>query len=315
MIATNNFLNTLGIALAAAIHWLLKSVLHLAPDQIILLIRIITLAGTVAALYLLPDYVVRFVLWLVTHSIYQIRVVGREQVPENGPALLVSNHVSFVDALLIGASIPRFIRFMLHRDYYDLKWLHWFFRLMHSIPVSASSRRDIVESLKRARAELEKGDVVCIFAEGAISRTGHVQSFKRGFERIVQGTDIPIIPVHLDQIWGSIFSFAGGRFFWKWPKLLPYPATVSFGKPLPANATVQEVRQAVLELESDAFAIGAAPAISCTIVSSAWPSVAGFPFVWPTRPAPSLAMARRSSPAGCLPNGCAVTVPMRRWWV
>jgi acyl-[acyl-carrier-protein]-phospholipid O-acyltransferase/long-chain-fatty-acid--[acyl-carrier-protein] ligase len=126
LIATNNFLNTLGIALAAATHWLLKSVLHLAPEQIILLIGIITLAGTVAALYLLPDYVVRFVLWLVTHSIYQIRVVGREQVPENGPALLVCNHVSFVDALLISASIPRFIRFMLHRDYCDLKWLHGF---------------------------------------------------------------------------------------------------------------------------------------------------------------------------------------------
>jgi acyl-[acyl-carrier-protein]-phospholipid O-acyltransferase / long-chain-fatty-acid--[acyl-carrier-protein] ligase len=196
---------------------------------------------------------VRFILWVFTHTLYRIRIVGREHIPLQGPALLVSNHVSFVDALLIGASIPRFIRFMLHREYYDIRWLNWLFRLMKSIPISATNRRDIVHALRSARTELEQGQVVCIFAEGAISRIGHLLPFKRGFEKIVEGTNFPIIPVHLDQLWGSIFSFKEGRFFWKWPKLLPYPVTVSFGAPLPSTATVQTVRQAVLELESQAF--------------------------------------------------------------
>ncbi|MGE5220002.1 MAG: acyl-[ACP]--phospholipid O-acyltransferase [Chloroflexota bacterium] len=253
LLATNNFLNTLGIFLAAGIHWFLKSALQLTPDIIILLIGLVTLVGTAAILYLLPDYFVRFILWLLTHTVYRIKIVGAENLPLKGPALLVSNHVSFVDAFMVGGALPRFVRFMLHRDYYDRKALHWFFRLMHAIPVSASNRRDIVQSLKHARNELDKGHVVCIFAEGAISRTGQIQAFKRGFEKIVEGTRVPIIPVHLDQLWGSIFSYKDGRFFWKWPEQLHHSVTVSFGSPLPPNATVQQVRNAVLELESNAF--------------------------------------------------------------
>src|ERR671918_782639 len=253
LIATNNFFNTVGIALAAGVHWLLKGFVDLSPDRIVLLTGLLTLASTVVVLYLVPHYFVRFVLWLLTHTLYRIRIVGEENIPVRGPALLVSNHVSFVDALLIGATMQRFIRFMLHRDYYDIRWLNWFFRLMKSIPVSATNRRDIVQSLKRAREELEQGQVVCVFAEGAISRVGHILPFKRGFEKIVEGLDVPIIPVHLDQLWGSIFSFQDGRFFWKWPKRFAYPVTVSFGPPLPCDADARQVRRAVLELESNAF--------------------------------------------------------------
>lgn len=253
LIATNNFMNTIGIALAAAVHWFLKTPLQLSPDTIILLIGLFTLAGTMAILYLLPDYFVRFVVWLLTNTLYRIRVVGEQNIPREGSALLICNHVSFVDALLVGAPLPRIVRFMLHREYYDLKSLNWFFRLLHSIPVSANNRRDIVESLKRARNELDKGHVVCIFAEGAISRTGRLLPFKRGFEKIVEGSNIPIIPVHLDQLWGSIFSFKDGKFFWKWPKRFPYSVTVSFGPPLPPTSTVARVRNAILELESEAM--------------------------------------------------------------
>ena len=252
LIATNNFLNTVGIAAAAGVHWLLKTWLQLPADRILLVIGLLTLAATAVVLYLLPHYFVRFILWLLTHTFYRIRVVGGENAPMRGPALLVSNHVSFVDALLIGACLPDFVRFMLHREYYEIRWLNWLFRLMKAIPILATRRRDIVESLKVARAEVIAGHVVCIFAEGAISRTGHILPFKRGFERIVAGTDVPIVPVHLDQVWGSIFSFHGGRFFKKLPRRIHHPVTVSFGKPLPSSSTVQQVRQAVLALASDA---------------------------------------------------------------
>src|SRR5262245_5167692 len=253
LIATNNVFNTVGVLLASLLLWTLGDILSRPADQVILIAGLITIAATTYILYLLPDFLVRFVLWLLTHTIYRIQILGEQNIPQRGPALLICNHVSFVDALLIGASMPRFVHFMLHRDYYDMKSLNWFFRLMRSIPVSATNRRDIVESLKRARNELDKGHVVCIFAEGAISRTGRVLPFKRGFEKIVEGKNVPIIPMHLDQVWGSIFSFKDGRFFWKLPKKWQYPVTVSFGAPLPPGSTVNEVRNAVLALESDAF--------------------------------------------------------------
>src|SRR5438445_3217816 len=253
LIATNNVFNTIGVLLASAMLWGLATWLHFPADQIILILGLLTFVLTLYALYLLPDFFVRFILWILTHTLYRIRIVGQENIPLHGPALLVTNHVSFVDALRIGASVPRFVRFMLDREYYDIRWINWLFRLMKSIPISATNRRDIVRALRSARQELEQGQVVCIFAEGGISRIGHLLPFKRGFEKIVEGTDFPIIPIHLDQLWGSIFSFKEGRFFWKRPKLLPYPVTVSFEAPLPSTATVQEVRQAVLELESQAF--------------------------------------------------------------
>jgi acyl-[acyl-carrier-protein]-phospholipid O-acyltransferase/long-chain-fatty-acid--[acyl-carrier-protein] ligase len=231
---------------------LLDSVLHVSPDHIVLALGLMTFAATAYVILKLPDFFVRFVLWLVTHSVYRIQIVGRENIPARGAALLVSNHVSFVDAFLIGGSMQRFVRFMLHRDYYDMPWLNRFFRLLKAIPVSSANRREIVGTIRRAQKELADGHVVCIFAEGGITRTGHVMAFKRGFEKIAEPLNVPIIPVHLDQVWGSIFSYKNGRFFWKWPNILPYPVTVSFGAPLPPSTAVQTVRQAVLALESEA---------------------------------------------------------------
>ncbi|HWO43032.1 MAG TPA: AMP-binding protein, partial [Candidatus Eisenbacteria bacterium] len=252
-IATNNFLSTLGVMLASAFLWWFSDLFGMRSDQIMLLLGLLTFVLTAYALYVLPEFVVRFVLWILTHTLYRISVIGRENIPVRGPALLVSNHVSFVDAFVIGASMQRFIRFMLHQDYYDLPVLHWFFRLMKCIPVPKTPR-GIAESLRRARREIEAGQVVCIFAEGAITRTGRLLPFKRGFEKIVRGTDVPIVPVHLDQLWGSVFSFQGGRFFWKWPQSIPRPVTVSFGASMPSGSSAAEVRQAVSLLESEAFA-------------------------------------------------------------
>src|SRR5262249_14346590 len=107
--------------------------------------------------------------------------------------------------------------------------------------------------IRRARQELEDGHVVCIFAEGAISRTGNLLPFKRGLEKIMEGLDAPVIPVHLDRMWGSVFSFEGGRFFWKLPTRVPYPVTVSSGRPMREPAA-HDVRQAILELGSEAVA-------------------------------------------------------------
>ncbi|MCZ6625175.1 MAG: acyl-[ACP]--phospholipid O-acyltransferase, partial [Deltaproteobacteria bacterium] len=251
LIATTNFLGTLGVLLASAALWGFRDLLQIQADRIILIFGLLTLAITVYILSILPDFLIRFTLWMLTHTIYRIRIVGQEHVPFRGPALLVCNHLSHVDALLVAACVQRFIRFMVYRPYYEIKAFHWLLRLMKAIPVSGRNRKEILESLERAREELREGHVVCIFAEGAISRTGQLLPFKRGFEKIAEGMDVPVIPVYLDRLWGSVFSFKAGRFFWKWPERIPYPVTVSFGAPLPSTVKTYEVRQAVMELGSE----------------------------------------------------------------
>jgi acyl-[acyl-carrier-protein]-phospholipid O-acyltransferase/long-chain-fatty-acid--[acyl-carrier-protein] ligase len=251
-IATNNFYNTLGLLLASAALWILHDRMHVSADKLVLIFGIVTLAGTVYVIRMVPDFLVRFILWMATHTLYKIRIVGAENVPERGPALLVSNHVSHVDGFLIGASIQRFIRFMVWRPYYEMKALNWFFRLTKAMPVGSGSVREVATSIRNARQELAQGHMVCIFAEGAISRTGNLLPFKRGLKKIVEGMDVPVIPVHLDGVWGSIFSFHGGRFFRKWPQRVPYPVTVSFGRPMASSSTTHEVRQAIQALASEA---------------------------------------------------------------
>nr|WP_298684387.1 acyl-[ACP]--phospholipid O-acyltransferase [uncultured Dongia sp.] len=252
IIGANNFLNFLAIALAFGTNLLLGSVLALTPDQVILVGGVLSFAVTGYIFFLLPDFFIRFVLWLLAHSIYRIRIVGAENVPLNGPALLVCNHLSFVDGLLVGSCVQRFVRFMVYAPFFNIPGLGRFLKLMRAIPTGGGK---VLEPIKKARAELQGGHVVCIFAEGAISRTGNMLPFKRGFERIIDGIETPVIPVHLDQLWGSIFSFKDGKFFWKWPRRLFYPVTITFGKPLPSTAKAWQVRQKLLELGGDAFRI------------------------------------------------------------
>lgn len=252
LIATSNFLNTGGILLASVMLWLLRDQFQIQADGIIFILGLFTLLGTVYVLRILPDFLIRFTLWLLTHTLYKIRIAGQEHVPLRGPALLVCNHVSFVDGLLVGACIQRFVRFLVYKPIYENPYVHWLLSLMKAIPVQGGHPKEVLQSIERAREELQQGHVVCIFAEGAISRTGNFLPFKRGFERIVKDLDVPVIPVHLDRLWGSIFSFKDGRFFWKRPERLPYPVTVSFGSFLPSTTTAEEVRHVIAELGSAA---------------------------------------------------------------
>ncbi len=250
IIACNNFLNTIGILLASAAAWAFGSLLGWGPRAEVLAAGIATFAVTVFLLTLLPDFLIRFVLWMLTHTVYNIRIVGQENVPAKGPALLVCNHLSFADGLLVGACIQRFVRFMAWSGFFKSGPLAWLLKTMKAIPVAPG--KDARGAIERARAELEAGHVVCIFAEGAISRTGNPLPFRRGLELIAGKLDVPVIPVHLDQVWGSIFSFKGGRFFWKRPDRLPRPVTVSFGRPLVRPSSWQ-VRRAMLELGAHAW--------------------------------------------------------------
>jgi len=253
VLGTNNLINTIGILLAAAAFWFTGTYLAWPLERVLIAAGILTLIASVYALATLPDFFMRFVLWSLTHTIYRITIVGQPNIPRRGAALLVVNHVSVIDGALVGASLQRFVRFLVYGPYFRLPVIHWLMRQMRAIPITAGNKREVVEAVERARAELQAGHVVCIFAEGAISRTGNLLPFKRGFERIVAGLDVPIVPVYLDRVWGSVFSFKRERFFWKMPEQVPYPVTVAFGDPMPSTSTAGEVRQAIMELGTDAM--------------------------------------------------------------
>ena len=252
LIATTNFLNMGGVLLASGALWLFSDLLKLPADRMVLVIGLLTFVVTVYVLWLLSDFFVRLTLLLLTHSIYRIRIVGAESLPRDGPALLVCNHMSFVDGLLVGACVQRFVRFIVYKPFYDMPGLHWVLKRMNAIPIGEGAK-SVAAALAQARQSLQEGHIVCIFAEGAISRTGNALPFRRGVEKILDGLDVPVIPVHLDRLWGSIFSFKDGRFLWKRPERIPLPVTVSFGRPMPATTKAWQMRQAILELGSDAF--------------------------------------------------------------
>ena len=233
----------------AASHWL-----RLSSGAIFIWSALLTLAATVYVLYLLPDALLRLLLWFATHTLYRLDVVGRENVPAKGGALLVPNHVSMADAIFLIGSLDRPVRFLMFKGSYEHPLVKPFAKILGVIPIASDQGpREMIHSLRAATQALENGELLCIFPEGQMTRIGQMLPFRRGVERIMKGVDAPIVPVHLDGVWGSIFSFAGGKFLWKWPRRIPYRVRISFGAPLPSTATATEARHAVQELGADAF--------------------------------------------------------------
>jgi acyl-[acyl-carrier-protein]-phospholipid O-acyltransferase / long-chain-fatty-acid--[acyl-carrier-protein] ligase len=254
VIAAANLLSFVGIFLAAGTYWLFSSGFHQTPAGIFLDGALLTLFATVYCVVLLPDSLLRLLLWLLTHSLYRIRVEGRDNIPETGGALFVSNHMSLVDAMLLIASTDRPIRFLIFKGIYDRPYIKPFAKMLRAIPISSELRpREMLQSLREATNAIRSGETVCIFAEGQITRIGQLLPFRRGMERIMKGVDAPIVPVNLDGVWGSIFSFERGRFLWKIPRSIPYPVTVSFGAPLPPTSSPLAVRHAVQTLQTEAY--------------------------------------------------------------
>jgi len=250
-----NLLSFTGLFLAAGAYWLFAVRLNLGPRGVFLLGALMTLGATAYVLWLLPDSFLRFVLWGLTHTLYRIRVDGRDNIPSKGGALFVCNHLSLVDALLLAASTDRPIRFIMYKGIYERPWIKPLARIMQAIPISSEQRpREMLQSLRAASDAIRNGEVVCIFAEGQITRIGQMLPFRRGFERIMRDVEAPIIPVALDGVWGSIFSFEKGRFLYKLPRRIPFPVTVNFGKAVSHTASPLELRQLVQELLAEAWA-------------------------------------------------------------
>lgn len=202
--ACSNILGGTGVLGAALLLYGLTEWFAVSSQQLFIVLALQSAVLAAVALWRLPDFFIRFVLRIITKCFYRIKTVGLHHIPAKGPALLVSNHVSWVDVLLISALGQRRIRFIMHKHVYAASRLKWFFRLMEVILISDTDPpKQIIRSIRQARHALDDGQLVCIFAEGRITRTGKLQAFKGGLERIVKGTDYPIIPMYLGGALGQ----------------------------------------------------------------------------------------------------------------
>jgi acyl-[acyl-carrier-protein]-phospholipid O-acyltransferase/long-chain-fatty-acid--[acyl-carrier-protein] ligase len=188
------------------------------------------------------------VLWCIATSLLRVRLEGAERVPRTGGALMVSNHLSYADAVLVGMTTPRIIRFLVWAPFYRIKITRAFFLAFEAIPVEPGSAKLVVNALKKAREQLVRGKLVGIFPEGGVSRTGNVEPFTRGFGRIVEGTGLPVIPVHIEGMFGHPLSYKGGGLGRSWERWWRPVITVRVGEPIYGAIEPEELRRVVTEL-------------------------------------------------------------------
>ncbi|HVO87561.1 MAG TPA: MFS transporter [Casimicrobiaceae bacterium] len=242
IIAANNILNALFMVVSAGVAiGLLKAGLTLPQ-----LFLAVGLMNAVVALYiyaLVPEFLMRFLAWLLIHSVYRVRAHGLEHVPEEGPCVLVCNHVSFVDAIVIAACVRRPVRFVMDHRIFRTPFLSWLFRTMRAIPI-ASAREDAAlkeRAFGQARAALASGEVVGIFPEGRLTSNGDMQPFRPGVQAIVAGTDVAVVPMALQGLWGSFFARSvDGRTMRSWLGLFPRIGVV-VGVPVHASDATPEM--------------------------------------------------------------------------
>ncbi len=224
-----------------------------SPQEIFLIAGAMTVPVFFYIIFLLPQASIRFFVWLLSLTVYRVKVFGRENLPREGGALLVPNHVTWVDGILLMLTSSRPIRMVAWAPNLERRpWIKRLAEVFGAIPIDPTKPKKVVESLRVAREALLAGELVCIFPEGGLSRSGQVQAFKPGMMRILEGTDAPVIPVYLEGLWGSIFSFKGEKFFWKWPQRLPYPMSIHFGPAIARPDQPHQIRQAVLALGAEA---------------------------------------------------------------
>lgn len=253
ILAACNFLTFSGMLVASLLYWMSgPKVLGLTAREVFLICGLVTLPVLIYIVCIIPQASIRFLAWLVTHTMYKVRVHGRENLPETGGALLAPNHISLIDGLFLIAISPRPIRMVITGDLVTNRWTKGLAQIMGAIPIRRRAPKEGRSAIETAREALKAGELVCIFPEGAISRSGQLQEFRPGTLDLVKGTPAAIVPIYLDELWGSIFSFRGGRFLWKWPALRARPVSIWFGEKIDEPASIHEVRQAVQDLGAEA---------------------------------------------------------------
>ena len=253
IISANNIVNALFMVIAALFAALALNN-GLSLPQLLLVIGVMNAAVAVFIYTLVPEFLLRFASWLLVHSIYRLRVTNAGKLPDEGPVLLVCNHVSYVDAMVISAAFRRPVRFVMHDRIYRLPVLNWIFRGMKAIPI-ASAKSDPV-LLERAydtvASALADGQPVCIFPEGRLTTDGELGEFRAGAARIVERTPVRVVPMALSGLWGSLFSLQSGAWWRRWGRGLLVSLDLRVGDPIsPEDATPEALRSAVALLRGE----------------------------------------------------------------
>ena len=208
VIAGLNILNSLFMVVAAIMAMLILGPVGLGIPDLFLISAVLNAIVAVYIFTLVPEFLMRFLVWLLIHTIYRVRVTGLDHVPDEGPVIVVSNHVSFVDPLILGGMIRRPVNFVMYHRIYNIPLLRFIFKTGKAIPVAGRSENpEILEAAyQRMHEVLAAGDVLGIFPEGRISEDGEIQPFKSGIEKVVSEQAVPVVPIALCNLWGSLFS-------------------------------------------------------------------------------------------------------------
>lgn len=252
VLAGVSLLDSLAGLAASGLYWLVASDATLAWSSTtqFFLMAALTLLMVAYGLWHLPHQTVCTVMRLVGPLFYRVKVKGRELVPTGG-ALVLCNHLSYVDAVVLQIASPRPLRFVAFAGFARSPTVRFLFRALGVIPVSPNKP---LKGIRLAVEAMQRGELVCVFPEGSISRTGQLMIFRKGFETMARQARAPVVPAVIDGLWGSVFSFAGNKYLWKSPRLMPTHVCVWFGTPIPySTATVETVRWAMLDLGERAF--------------------------------------------------------------
>jgi 1-acyl-sn-glycerol-3-phosphate acyltransferase len=251
IIAANNILNSLFMIVSALMAMGLTS----AGFSIPAIFLVTALLNIVVATYiysLVPEFLLRFIAWMLVHTFYRIRLVHAERIPDEGAAVLVCNHVSFVDAIVIMAESPRPIRFVMDHQIFSSPFAGWVFRHAKAIPIAPAHQNPelLARAYERCAQALAEGELVCIFPEGKLTRTGELNPFRHGVMEIVRRTPAPVIPMALRGLWGSVFSRGSDA---RWPRSIRKGVmsrlSLAVGEPIdPVQATPEKLQQIVTEL-------------------------------------------------------------------
>jgi hypothetical protein len=250
VISANNIINSFFIV-AAAIFGAVALRNGLTIPQLFVAVAIMNAAVAIYIYTLVPEFLLRFLSWLLVHVIYRLRVTGIEKIPDHGPALLICNHVSFVDPIVISAACRRPVRFIMEASIFRMPVLNAVFRGMKAIPVAP--QKEEPETYERAfqvvAQELRAGQLVCIFPEGRLTADGTVREFRAGMLRILRETPVPVIPLALSNLWGSMFSRFSKAPWKRLPRRYLAKIRLAVGDPVPPEAaTLEELRERVLAL-------------------------------------------------------------------
>lgn len=253
IIAANNIINSL-LMVSAAIMSMLVLLSGFSIPELFLIIAILNALVAIYIYTLLPEFLMRFLAWLAISLVYRVRPTGLENIPRSGPAIIVCNHVSYMDPIILAGCVRRQIRFVMWYKIFQIPVLNFVFRTMRAIPIAgARENKEIMdEAFEQVDAELAAGNIVCIFPEGAITCDGEIARFRPGIEKIIARRPVPVVPVALGRLWGSWFSRRHGDGLRKIPGRLFAKVPVTFGPPVPpADVTAAKLELLVRTLRGD----------------------------------------------------------------